>query len=98
MIFKDLFTYATFKYYTYKCVLSLYRVTLLPTQKSVNYKNINPRTDYLYCIPYKKKKWGGTPSTNPSTPGVKTTPPHPKHQNININIKQGQKVVHKIVS
>ena len=36
------------------------------------------------------KKLGGglhTTSTNPSTHGITTTPPHPKYQNNNINNK-----------
>ena len=31
---------------------------------------------------------GDTPSTNPSTPGVTTTPPHPEYQNNNITNTQ----------
>ena len=31
---------------------------------------------------------GDIPSTNPSTPGITTTPPHPKYQNHNITNTQ----------
>ena len=38
------------------------------------------------------KKWGGVQPDIPSTPGVTTTPPHPKYQCNNINNTQNENV------